>query len=287
MYLSLTARPSSIVPIRSAPRMLDVAHEDRPLPEATPANPGSKPLADPVAEAARVLDAAHAEGLTLRLVGGVAIAFLTSGTRLLPRDYKDVDFITSGRDGREVRALLTSLGYDSSTAFNGLHGHRRLLYFDPANDRKVDVFVGEFAMCHSWAIRDRLRVTEKTLPPADLLLTKLQIRALTEKDQRDALSLVYHCEVADRDESAVVNAAYVARLCARDWGLWRTCTLNIERILGCTSEYDLRPEQRSLVTMRLTDLHERIERAPKSTSWKMRARVGERIKWYDEPEEVG
>jgi hypothetical protein len=273
--------------IRSTPLMLEVAREDRPPPETTPGLPGNTPLADPVAEAARVLDAAHAGGLTLRLIGGVAIAFLTSGTRLLPRDYQDVDFITSGRGGRQVQALLTDLGYDASTAFNGLHGHRRLLYFDPVNDRKVDVFVGEFAMCHSWAIRDRLRVTEKTLPPADLLLTKLQIRALTEKDQRDTLSLLYHCEMAERDESTVVNGAYVANLCARDWGLWRTCTLNIEGILGCTRDYDLRPEQRSLVTTRLTDLQERIERAPKSTAWKMRARIGERIKWYEEPEEVG
>jgi hypothetical protein len=223
----------------------------------------------------------------LRLVGGVAISFLTSGMRLLPREYKDVDFVTSARDGRGIQGLLTDLGYEPSTAFNGLRGHRRLLYFDLVNRRQVDVFVGEFAMCHSWALRDRLAVTEKTLPPADLLLTKLQIRALTEKDERDALSLLYHCEVADRDGPSVVNAGYVAGLCAHDWGLWRTCTLNIERLLGDTRGFDLSPDQRDLITTRLTDVHNQIERMPKSRAWKMRARIGDRIKWYDEPEEVG
>ena len=37
----------------------------------------------------------------------------------------------------------------------------------------------------------------------------------------------------------------------------------------------------------IADLRSRIDEKPKGTRWKVRARVGERVKWYEEPEEVG
>ena len=38
---------------------------------------------------------------------------------------------------------------------------------------------------------------------------------------------------------------------------------------------------------RLDDLRIRVDEEPKSPRWRIRARVGERVKWYEEPEEVG
>jgi hypothetical protein len=266
--------------VRSA--VNDIPSAERPGRDAT-----GHTLSDPTAEAARILDVAARERITLRLLGGVAIALLTGGRRVLPRAYKDVDFIAPRQDGRAIERLLPGLGYEPSTAFNGLHGNRRLLFFDLANERQVDVFVGEFAMCHSWPMRERLTLAERTLPPADLLLTKLQIRELTEKDQRDALTLVYHCDLRDHDAPGAINVDYLAGLCGRDWGLWRTCTLSLERLSECVKGYSLSEEQHSRVTARLAHLRERVENTPKSTSWKIRARIGERVKWYDEPEEVG
>jgi len=45
------------------------------------------------------------------------------------------------------------------------------------------------------------------------------------------------------------------------------------------------PEQ-ATVRARIDALHEAIEQAPKSRGWRMRARIGERKRWYEEPEEV-
>ena len=79
----------------------------------------------------------------------------------------------------------------------------------------------------------------------------------------------------------------MARLLSADWGLWRTSTLNVERVRGGLARYGLAPEQEEVVRMRLDDLRRRIDEEPKSTKWKLRAQVGERVKWYEEPEEVG
>jgi Uncharacterised nucleotidyltransferase len=244
------------------------------------------PLADIVAEARRVLDAAAARDVPLRLLGGLAIALTAPEHRLLPRPYKDIDFVTRRGQSREVIALLDELGYEGNERFNAMNGQRRLLFLDTFNERQVDVFVGSFQMCHQLPVQERLLVSTHTLPLADLLLTKLQIFALNEKDQRDALTLLFHHPLGDGDDGEI-NAAWIGELCGRDWGLWKTCTVNLERIRSGLHRYELTPEQEAVLTARIDELRRRIDAAPKGAKWKLRARVGERVRWYDEPEEVG
>jgi hypothetical protein len=242
------------------------------------------PLEDVLAETCRILDAAA--DLPLRVLGGVAIALSADGELLLPREYNDIDFVTAAGRGPEVVRAFDQLGYTGDHRFNGLNGHRRLLFFDAGNERRVDVFVAKFQMCHPIPLAKRLTLNARTIPLADLLLTKLQIFALNEKDQRDIVNLLHAHALADNDADGI-NAAYVAKLLAADWGLWRTSTLNIERVRGGLARYGLAPEQEEVVRTRLDDLRSRIDEEPKTTKWKVRARVGERVKWYEEPEEVG
>jgi hypothetical protein len=244
----------------------------------------SVPVADVVREGLRVLDAGA--DVPLRLLGGVAIAVSLTGEPLLPRPYNDIDFITARGEGPTAARLFRDLGYEGDHQFNGLNGHRRLLFYDAANERRVDVFVGRFEMSHMWPLERRLKVTEKTIPLGDLLLTKLQIFAINEKDQRDILNLLYGHELTESDRHGI-NAAYIAERCAGDWGLWRTATFNIERARTAVPRFDLQPHDEAIVISRLDDLRKRIDAEPKSTKWKLRARVGERVQWYEEPEEVG
>jgi hypothetical protein len=246
----------------------------------------STPLADIVAEARRILDAAIERDIPLRLLGGLAIALTAPEPRLLPREYKDIDFVTRRGQSPDVGEMLEALGYEGNPRFNTLNSQRRLLFFDTANERQVDIFVGSFQMCHQLPVQERLLVVPDTLPLADLLLTKLQIFTLNEKDQRDALTLLFHHPLGDGDDGEI-NAAWVAELCSRDWGLWRTCTMNLERIRSGLGRYGLTAEQEAVLTARLDELRRRIDAAPKGGKWKLRARVGERVRWYDEPEEVG
>jgi putative nucleotidyltransferase-like protein len=243
------------------------------------------PLADTVGEARRVLDGATAAGIPLRVLGGVAIAMSSPREPLLPRTFNDIDFMTARGAGPRTAKLFEELGYTGDQQFNGLNGHRRLLFYDTQNGRRIDIFVGRFEMCHTWPLERRLEDVTDTLPLGDLLLTKLQIFALTEKDQRDIVSLV-HAHKLSEDDSGI-NIAYVAELCAADWGLWRTATANLERVRGGVGRFELGSPVEELVTSRLDDVRKRIDAEPKTRKWKLRARVGERVQWYEEPEDVG
>ena len=165
--------------------------------------------------------------------------------------------------------------------FNAMNGKERLLFYDNPNGRQVDVFVSSFRMCHEIPLEKRLGVDEDTVPLAELLLTKLQIIELNEKDVRDTVALLLEHEVIDDDTG--VNSSHIAELCAEDWGLWRTITRNLETLRARLDAYEV---DRDLVSNRVSLLLERIEAKPKSRTWRIRAKVGERKRWYQLPEEV-
>ena len=244
-----------------------------------------QPLEDPVEESRRLIEAATAKGVTVRALGGVAVKLRSPAQGpLLPRPVGDIDLVTKRGGRTAVSNLLTEAGYVPDEMFNALHGTRRLLFYDEGNQRKLDVFIGEFVMCHPIPIADRLERHPLTVPLAELLLTKLQIVELTERDERDIYNLVFHHEVVTV-EGEGIEADYVAEICARDWGLWRTAKSTIERSRTDVAGYSLEGDAGRLIAERLAAISDRIEQAPKSARWKLRSRVGDRVRWYEEPEE--
>lgn len=245
------------------------------------------PLDDIVEEAHRILVSASARWIPMKLVGGLAIHLHSSAPRAgLARKSKDIDLVTPRAKGRELTSFITSLGYVADDAFNAMNAGRRALFHDIQHGRQLDVFIGRFEMCHVVPIGDRFDIDPETLPLAELLLTKLQVVELNEKDMRDIMALLVEHELGDHDADTV-NAAVVAKLCAEDWGLWRTCKMNIERSCASLQSFDLSNDDRRVLAGRLESLWSRIEAAPKSRRWKLRARIGDRVRWYEEPEEVG
>lgn len=243
-------------------------------------------LPDLVEEGERLLALAHDQDATFALLGGVAVRLRAPEVpAVLDREYKDLDFaVPKGASGAAGK-LLTDAGYEPEVVFNAMNSKERLLFHDTVNGRQVDVFVGAFRMCHEIPLSDRLKPRERTVPLAELLLTKLQIIQLNEKDIRDTVLLLHGHEVAEHDDDAV-NGARIAELCAGDWGLWRTITKNLERCALDVDQYALPEDKRSQIKDRLEQLLSQIEAAPKSRGWKLRDRIGERKRWYDLPEEV-
>jgi hypothetical protein len=240
------------------------------------------PGADLHAEALRVLAAAEADNFPLRLLGGTAIYLQCPSARSdarFQRVYKDVDVVTLGRWGGRARALFTRLGYTPNQAFNALHGYQRLLFWDVSHGRRVDIFLDRMQMCHTLDFRTRLQIDPRTLPLTDLLLTKLQIVEVNEKDLIDTMALFQDHAVQAGDEG--LNVAYLARLTGSDWGLYRTVmnTLQKAHTFALAESF---PRQ---IPARISALREAIEAEPKSLSWKARAMVGERVRWYEVPEE--
>ena len=132
---------------------------------------------------------------------------------------------------KEINTLFLDLGYTPRTTFNAMNGHTRLIFNDIANERRVDIFLNEFEMCHKFDFTNRLKMHSLTLPLADLLLTKLQVYEITEREYKDVIALLKDFKLSDGDaDPDTINAKYIAKLCSKDWGLWKTLSLNLERI---------------------------------------------------------
>ncbi len=208
-------------------------------------------LADPVAEGRRVVEAARSRDMVLRLLGGVAVVLqVPDGKPLLHRTVKDIDVVTPKGSKRAVAELFQGIGYVEDEVFNAFHGAHRQIYVDIENQRKVDVFVGAFSMCHEIPIAERLDRDPLTVPRAELLLTKLQIVELNERDERDIYNLCYHHDIGD----AGIEADLISELCARDWGLWRTCRGTIERCRSDLAGYGLGEREQATIDDRLNRL---------------------------------
>ena len=247
----------------------------------------NKPLADIQSEAMRILGMAEQESIVTRLIGGVAIPLL-AGPDLHPafaREIRDLDFVVSRSQSRNLDRALEAAGYEPNVEFNSLNRRHRMLFHDSATGRQVDVFVGRFEMCHTLPLVDRLEVQETTLPAADVLMTKLQIVHLNRKDRADLLALLHSFELGDHDAGAI-NVAWITSLTSQDWGMQHTFELNLERLAEGLRELDLPQSEIEMLRERIAGLEDAMQRAPKSRKWGLRARIGERKQWYEEPEEV-
>ena len=234
------------------------------------------PLGDIRAEGERLVAAAADRGLTLRLCGGAAVAHLCPSARRPPlaRSYKDVDVVGLRRERAALERFLPEAGYDGRDEFNVLGGGMRLLFWDEAHERQLDVLLDRFHMCHALDLAGRLDRHPVTLDPADLLLTKLQVRETNERDVKDALALLVD---ADPDVGRVADV-----LCD-DWGWWRTTSEVLERVVAASDALD--DSGRSRVSEWTARLDRELDARPRSARWRARALVGDRIRWYDEPED--
>jgi len=140
-------------------------------------------------------------------------------------------------------------------------------------------------MCHRFDFRARIELYEPTLSPSDLLVTKLQIVELNEKDLKDMVTLLREHEVLNElSNQDAIDTRYIAELCSKDWGIYRTFTGNISRLDEFISTLTLENTDKNAARSKLGELSKSIELAPKSVKWKMRAKVGEKRRWYDLPE---
>jgi hypothetical protein len=239
------------------------------------------------AEALRLIAAGEARGITLRLLGGLAVRLHapSAAHRTLARGYPDMDFVAPARTTRAVEGFLQDEGYTPDKQFNLLQGTSRLLFRDMTRNRQIDVFLGDFAMCHRVPLSGRLGADQITLPLAELLLTKLQIVQINEKDLRDVCALLLdHPPGAGDDET--INLSRITSLCAGDWGWWRTVTGNLGKVTQYLEQAELPVEHATTIRERTEEIRHALDTAPKTTRWKLRAALGDRVRWYEEAEEV-
>lgn len=220
-------------------------------------------------------------------MGGLAVYVTSPSVRRPPyaRSYGDLDFAVSSRHARQAAALLEAAGYVPEKMFNALHGAQRLNFGHPEGRWTIDVVVDEIRMSHRIDLRGRLGGEGLTIPLADLLVTKLQIWEINAKDLGDVVCLLVDHAVEPADAPASIDVRRIAALTSDDWGLERTLVRNLGRALD---EADRRPPSDAAFdpAAQVERIRSAMHAAPKSLRWRARARVGERVRWYETPEEV-
>lgn len=241
------------------------------------------PLLD---EAKHLIDSAAERGVVLRLLGGLAIQYLTPELPPRTRTGQDLDLGSLSAQRRQLTAFLEETGYVPDKMFNALNGSKQLYFTHGQSGLAIDVLLDKLHMSHTLEFRDRLERLPYTLDPMDLLLSKLQIFELNEKDADDCLRLLVSFELADSEDPSVMDLRIFKELVGDDWGWWRTITLNLERIRAVVQSGHSVGGGRLDPLEQLRLLDDVAENVPKGRRWKLRARVGERKRWYELPDET-
>jgi hypothetical protein len=228
-----------------------------------------------VAEGSRLVELASGAGLTLRLFGGAAV--MLHCPKLLAhgggRAIADLDVIVAPKQGPLLGKLLCADTYEPDAKFNSTYAGTWMRFDGPLG--RLDIILGSFEMSHRIDLHERFLLDIPTLPVTDLLVTKLQIVKLLPKDEADALVILREHETS-RGEGDVVNVEHMQDLIKGDWGLWRTVSGNLDRLTALTDEVD--------ILRRIQEIRSSLDSAPKNTRFRLRARVGDLIPWYMNPE---
>jgi len=243
--------------------------------------------------AVRIAEAAKSEGIPLRVLGACAIRIQCGESKRLldemQRAISDLDFISYGKYEPKVTPFFTKLGYrvdgDVSKYYSHLYGMLRDRFKDPNTGSTLDVFYDRLQMCHTVDLTKRLEVDFPTISLTDLLLEKMQIVQINKKDLDDMVVLLMSHSVSDSDQKSV-NRKYLAQVLSEDWGFYYTVTTNLQKLKEYAAAYFARTGTTDSVGKKVDELLQSIEAHPKAFKWKMRAKIGNRQKWYNDVDEV-
>jgi len=241
-------------------------------------------------ELKRILKASDNAAILLRVIGSLAFQMhcpeFGSLQAALGRAYTDIDFAAYSRQTKQIQELMASLGYtENREVFIASEGDRAI-YENPTSGLHVDIFYEKLDFCHVIRWEGRLEVDSPTIPLTELLLEKMQIVKINEKDVIDTIMLLLEHPLGEQDHETI-NIRRAAELCAGDWGLWRTTTMNLDKVKQLTHSYaQLTFEQKAKVESQVNEILARLQQEPKPLAWRLRDRVGDRVKWYKEVDEV-
>jgi hypothetical protein len=244
-----------------------------------------------------LVESAQQQKIIVRIMGAIAFRIHTPDLADLHKrlnrlskagtEFTDLDLVTYGKFSSKLEPFLTGMGYpaDENAKYQVHLWAQRQFYHEKSCRLTVDVFLDKLEMSHTIDFKDRLELDSPTIPLAELLLEKTQILEINEKDVKDAIILLLGHDIGD-DDADHINGRYIASLLANDWGLWYTTTMNLDKICALSSKYDkLSDNEKSEVDRKIDKLRKYVDDCPKTTKWKLRAKIGPKRKWYRDVEE--
>jgi len=241
-------------------------------------------------ELKRIIEASSRAGILLRVIGSLAFQIHCPKFGYLQqkmgRAYTDIDFAGYRNQSKEIKVLMAGLGYLEEKEIYIVSEGYRSIFNSPKNGLHVDVFYDKLDFCHVIYWEGRLEIDSPTIPLSEMLMEKMQIVKINEKDVIDTIMLLLEHKLGDVDDE-IINIGRIAQLCGKDWGLWRTITMNLTKVKDIALGYpQLSDEQKNIIVAQVDSALARIEKEPKAMAWRMRDRVGDRVKWYKEVDEV-
>lgn len=240
-------------------------------------------------EARSLTEEAQKQGMLLRVMGPIALHFYFPQyvdlyrrmERLGERVFTDIDYASYGKFRNKMVPFFEQRGYMLEKRAAMISGGTRLIFFGERVPM-IDVFYDRLNYNHPIEYKDRLEIHPYCVSLSDLLLQKLQIVQINDKDLKDGMLLLLAADVGETDQDKI-NARYVAKLLAQDWGFYYTATTNLDRIPKAADELKvLNAAQRDRIREHVAELQKYIEEAPKSGGWQSRAKVGTKKLWYRE-----
>jgi hypothetical protein len=254
---------------------------------AMPAAPVPGSAADPLTDAMQIAKGAADAKVGLKLLGGLAVRVVCPDYPPRLRRDQDIDFACLSKERKAVAAHLEKAGCTPDRRFNNLNGDRQM-YFNAPSGRPIDVMVDRLTMCHTLDFRPSFAVLPHTVAVVDLLLSKLQIVELNEKDARDIVQLLSCMPITSDGAGLAIDSRRFCSVLAGDWGWWRTVTGNLDKLPALLAEHPQlsQPGMPFDPAEQATALRKLADETPKSMKWRMRAGVGDKVRWYELPEEV-
>jgi hypothetical protein len=257
-----------------------------------------------ISEALKIVNAAEKKGIILRILGALAIRIHTKGLEELHKrlrrlgdansSFTDIDLIGYSSQRADIRQLMEKdLSFKISRQFLLLYGRDRLIYYHPQDLYYVDIFFDQLYFSHTLHFgkkgKGRLELDNPTITVTDLLLEKLQIHQINEKDIKDIIVLLRGHDFGNNDMDTI-NLQYMSTILGDDWGFWMDAVENLKKTIKYAEKYFLQSlitkEDLDDVVGKCSRLLDFLERCPKTKNWEKRARIGVKEKYWRDVEEL-
>jgi hypothetical protein len=228
--------------------------------------------------------------LNIRLTGGIAIRFRCERNNelfdRLGRKYPDIDMVCLSKDVGKAKEYFKNRNYELNQAVYIYSEGKRLIFENHSSTTKIEIFVDELNFCHLIDLKGRLDIDYPTISLSDLLLSKMQIVKIAEKDLIDLTILILEHDLSDKEGKNTINITYIASLLSADWGFYFTFTRNIKNLLLYIDKSLAEKNQVEIIVGKLDVLSTAISQSNKKIGWKLRACIGDKLKWYQDVSEI-
>jgi predicted regulator of Ras-like GTPase activity (Roadblock/LC7/MglB family) len=281
--------PPVPAPVSAAPPVPEPMPVAPPVPQPLPMTPPALATAGSLftkleSDWQRIMDEATQSKTTLRVMNSLAIWLCCpqGRARLTPPEQQQLDFAARATQREAIRRVLEHVGYQTSQSADEFRDSPRLYFSDPARGTNLEIYLDTFAMYHQLDLTPFLTPERAPLPETALLLLRLQLVEMPEAGLREIYALLLNHAVGRHDTPGAIDVSRIARLCADQWGWYKTVTMNLQRLLAFAGKSGAADEE-TIVVERAGQIRQTIDNAPKSLGWQARARLGESVRWYDTP----